>query len=462
MRVSQSFDSAFSIQSLRSSNTSTAETCPRPLTSKPLSATLHINQQELELHLVGVHTGLFYQEHDAKEDKLHVVTLARSCWQLVLNNPQLQELGMGPFGAHEGSFMVSGGFLQATLASCQRLRSVRVGLERTTDFLVCLPSILPNLKLIWYYDMFPAGFNALVDAVTKAREHGAESAEREFLGVTGDCDRSERMPNLRPLNIVAPTQPRHLEAIFTSFPTLAMLSLGTLSPDDKTITRGNRTCLQQTTFIEAENRHCFQLHVAEWHCAPTALSSIDIHFNSVTRLNLQLISRYRNLLNLMCTFPVLQELQLKKVHNLTSEAEVNYSLEPPLPTLNSIRFAKEAFSTAGSLNGLLSILPNLTEARLYTIYSETLPIIVEHCPQMEILEFTCRFEDISQLSLLLTSCTKLRSCGGPGLQIPYMDILDKPWICKDLQKLHCAITETPYLTQAEQASITNIRGHWSH
>ncbi|KAG0285068.1 hypothetical protein BGZ96_010644 [Linnemannia gamsii] len=431
-----------------------------------LSATLRRNQQELEQHLVEVHPSLFYQEHDAQDDKLHVVTLARSCWQLVLNNPQLQELDMGPYGTHEDSFMVPGGFLQTTLASCQRLRSVRIGLEKTTDFLVRLPNTLPNLKLLWYYDKSPAGFDALVDTVAKTHELRAESTEREITGgMTSDRDWSDRMPDLRLLDIVAPTQPRHLKAIFTSFPALAMLSLGTLIPDDKTKTSTTNNVHRNgaSPLLPAQGLATTlqELYIAGWHCPPTALSSINTRFNSVTRLHLQLISGYRTLLDLLRTFPTLQELQLRKVHNLTEETEVNYSLEPPFPTLKSIHLSKEAFSTADSLNGLLSILPNLTEARLYTVYYGTLPIIVERCPQIEILEFSHKYQEISRLSLLLTSCTKLRSCGGPGLQIPYTDILDKLWVCKDLQKLDCAITGMPYLTQAEQASIMYIRDRWS-
>jgi hypothetical protein len=143
-----------------------------------LSAILRRTQQELEPLLAGADPCLFHQEHDAEDEKLHVVTLVRSCWQLVLNNPQLQELDMGPFGAHEDSFMVSGEFLRTTLASRPRLRSVRIGLERARDFLVRLPTTLPNLKLLWYYDKSPMGFNALVAAVAKVHELRTENGER--------------------------------------------------------------------------------------------------------------------------------------------------------------------------------------------------------------------------------------------------------------------------------------------
>lgn len=429
-----------------------------------LSATLHKNQQELEPSLLGVHPCLFYQEHDAEVSKLHMVTLARSCWQLVLNNPQLQELDLGPFGVHEDTFMISGGFLKATLASRQRLRAVRIGVERTADFLVRLPTTLPHLKMLWYYDKSPAGLDALVEAVAKARESEAEDGGKEITGgVTSDCDGTERMPNLRLLDIVAPTQPRHLKAIFTSFPDLAMLSIGKISPDNKSAKREDTTVTKAArdrtvpTSAQEQATSLRELHVARWDCSPTVLSSNNIRFNSVTRLNLQHISGYRNLLDLLRNFPVLQELQLKKIHDLAEVAEVNYTIETPFPTLKSIRLAKGAFSTPQSLNGLLSILPNLAEAYLYTVYSETLATIVKHCAQIEILEFTTKSQYISQLGLLLTNCTNLKSCVGPGLQIPYTDILDTPWVCKDLQKLGCAITGVPYLTEDEQTLVEYIR-----
>ncbi|KAF9144894.1 hypothetical protein BGX30_011114 [Mortierella sp. GBA39] len=396
-----------------------------------------------------------------------MVTLARSCWQLVLNNPRLQELDMGPFGVHEDAFMVSGEFLKATLASRQRLRAVRIGIERAADFLVCLPTTLPHLRMLWYYDNSPAGFDALVEAVAKAHESKTLDGRKEITGgVTSDSDGTERMPNLRLLDIVAPTQPRHMKAIFTSFPNLAMLSIGKISPDNNGAKRGNTAVTEAvldrrvpTSAQEATSLR--ELHVARWDCPPTMLSNINIRFNSVTRLNLQFISGYRNLFDLLRTFPVLQELQLKKVHDLVEEAEVNYKIEPPFPTLKSIRLAKDAFSTAQSLNGLLSILPNLAEAKLYTVYSETLAIIAKHCAQIEIFEFTNKSKYASKLGLLLTGCTKLKSCVGPGLQISCTEILNTPWVCKDLQKLDCAITETSGLTKGEQTSIKYIRSEYS-
>ncbi|KAK3818199.1 MAG: hypothetical protein JOS17DRAFT_757336 [Linnemannia elongata] len=430
-----------------------------------LSATLRKNQQELEPSLLGVHPCLFYQEHDAEVSKLHMVTLARSCWQLVLNNPWLQELDLGPFGAHEDAFMVSDEFLRATLASCRRLRAVRIGVERTADFLVRLPTTLPHLEMLWYYDKSPAGLEALVEAVAKAHESDAEDGRKEnTAGVTGDSDGTESMPNLRLLDIVAPTQPRHLKAIFTSFPGLAMLSIGKISPDnngarreDTAVTKAARNRTVPTS-AQGRTTSVRELHIAHWDCSPTMLSKNNICFNFVTRLNLQLISGYRNLLHLLRTFPVLQELQLKKVHSLAEEAEVNYTIEPPLSTLKSIRLARAAFPTPQSLNGLLSILPNLVEAYLYTAYSETLAIIVKHCAQIEILEFVAKSQYTTQLGLLLTSCINLKSCVGRGLRIPYTDILETPWVCKDLQKLDCAITGTPYIDQYEQTLLQN---RWS-
>ncbi|KAK3841602.1 MAG: hypothetical protein J3R72DRAFT_422032 [Linnemannia gamsii] len=204
-----------------------------------------------------------------------------------------------------------------------------------------------------------------------------------------------------------------------------------------------------------------ELHVARWHCSPTILSSSNVHFNSVTRLNLQHISGYINLFSLLRTFPALQELQLKKVHTLTNEVEPSHQTELPLSTLKSIRLAKEAFVTERSLNGLLSLLPNLTEANLYTIHPGTLATIAAHCPRIEILEFTKITHIDSQLSLLLTHCPNLKSCVGPGLRIAYQDILNHPWICRDLQRLDCQITSTPCLTEAEQSSIRNLRNHHS-
>ncbi|KAF9148461.1 hypothetical protein BG015_009806 [Linnemannia schmuckeri] len=433
-----------------------------------LSATLRRNQQELEPSLAGVHPCVFYQEHDAEDSKLHMITLARSCWQLVLNNPQLQELDMGPFGAHEDTFIVSGRFLKTTLASRQRLRAVRIGVERTTDFLVRLPTTLPHLKMLWYYDKSPAGFNALVESVAKAHGSETENGGKEIIGgVTSGSDGTERMPNLRLFDIVAPTQPRHLKAIFISFPALAMLSIGTLSSDDKgathrstAITKTHRDGTSQASAQELATV-LRELHVARWDCPPTTLSSINIRFNAVARLNLQLISGYKNLLDLLRTFPALQELQLKKVRDLAEEAEVNYTSEPFFPALKSIRLAKEAFSTPYSLNGLLSILPNLIEANLYTVCSQILASIVEHCPRIEILEFTKKPQYNTQIGLLLTSCTNLKSCVGPGLEIPFPDILNKPWVCKNLQKLDCAITGIPYLTEVEQTSIKNLQSHFS-
>ncbi|KAF9127554.1 hypothetical protein BGW39_005785 [Mortierella sp. 14UC] len=346
-----------------------------------LSAILRKNQRELEPSLTSIHPCLFYQEHDAVDSKLHMVTLARSCWQLVLNNPQLQELDMGPFGAHEDTFFVSGGYLKSTLTSCQRLRALRVGVERTPDFLVRLPTMLPNLKLLWYYDNSPLSLDALVEAAKETRESGAAVAagQKTTEGVTSDSDERERMPNLRLLDIVAPSQPRHLAAIFSCFPDLAMLSLGVLSMDDAGVSRSGTAAAKtysDATVLPLQDlgTNLIELHVACWDCPPTILSNSNIHLNSVTRLHLHVISGYKNLLNLLRTFPTLRELQLKKVRTLTDEIEPSYETELPLSTLKSIRLAKEAFATERSLNGLLSLLPNLTEANLYTTHPNTFSV----------------------------------------------------------------------------------------
>ncbi|KAG0281247.1 hypothetical protein BGZ95_005617 [Linnemannia exigua] len=433
-----------------------------------LSATLLKNQCELQPSLDGVPLCLFVENRGAVSSRLHMVTLARSCWQLVLNNPKLQELDMGPFGVHEDTFFGPGDFLKSTLASLQRLRALRVSVEGTPDFLVRLPTTLPNLKLLWYHDKSPAGLDALVEETSKARGSGTvNSAGREITGgVTSDSDGTQRMPSLRLLDVVAPSQPRHLAAIFSSFPDLVMLSLGVLNVDDASVSRSGMAAdkgRHDATVLLPQHlgTRLLELHVVDWGGPATILRSSNIHFNSVTRLNLQRISGYKKLFDLLRTFPALQELQLKRLHTLHSEVDPSYETELPLLTLKSIRLSKEPFGTECRLNGLLSLLPNLAEARLYTIHPSTLATIAAHCPLIEILEFTKKSHINSQLSLLLTHCPNIKSCVGPGLQIAYQDIFNHPWVCKDLQKLDCQITGIPCITEDEIASIKYLRNHYS-
>ncbi|KAF9085054.1 hypothetical protein BGX23_010002 [Mortierella sp. AD031] len=438
-----------------------------------LSAVLRNNQRELEPALTGVHPSLFHQEFNAVDHKLHMVILARSCWQLVLNNPQLQELDMGPFGVHEEAFMVAGRFLKAALASRSRIRALRVGVEKTPDFLVHLPTTLPNLRMLWYHDWSPAGCDRLVEAMVECRLSGTQGPGASSPGGAGVNvnDGTERMPDLRLLDIVAPTQPQHLAAIFTSFPALVMLSLGVLNPDDDGDGASLRNALNRMDIQDRASSppppprvlptHLQELHVTRWECTLEQLVSYNIRFDIVTRLNLHAISGYKKLLDLLRGFPSLQELRLKKVRTTTSDPEVNYETEPPFTTIRSVHLAKDAFKKEEALHGLISLLPKLAEFNVYTIFRTTIATLISHCPLFEILEFSQSSDYVDQLGLLVTTCPTLKSCVGPGLCISAQEIIQQPWVCPNLQKLTFTLTGANHLTQDDIATIIYIRSKYS-
>ncbi|KAF9922267.1 hypothetical protein FBU30_007627 [Linnemannia zychae] len=430
------------------------------------SDTLCGHQRELELSLPDVHPGLFQKEHSADNNKLHLVTLARSCWQLVINNRYLQELDMGSFGSYENAFIPSSGFLKEVLASHPTLRTVRIGAERSADFLVTLPRTLPRLRMLWCHELATGTLNELVNAIDNKRyDAKTQAAAKDHFTVI------ERMPNLQLLDTVAAVQPRHLEAILTHFPALIMLSIGTVYLDETT-THSTTVVVHDDTFTRESLRHpsplgthLRELRIRLWKC-PISLfkhENTSIHFTTLTRLFLQsIMGGYRNLLDLLRLLPSLQVLQLRKfVPPHSNLVESDYSREKTFTSIQSISLGKDVSFSYIDITGLLTLLPNLTEAILGSAYPYTSYFIADHCPHLEMLELRVdyRYGVYPDLDVILHRCTKLKSLIAPQCEIQLKSLMQKRLVCKDLQVLDCVITRIPRVASKIEVAMRRTCEH---
>ncbi|KAK3837096.1 MAG: hypothetical protein JOS17DRAFT_787302 [Linnemannia elongata] len=103
--------------------------------------------------------------------------------------------------------------------------------------------------------------------------------------------------------------------------------------------------------------------------------------------------------------------------------------------------------------------------------------LVEHCPLLEVIrvsqdanEFWSALSSVPQLirrqvgayvtdsvSVLLTTLPRLRELAIPNRVVKAENILERPWVCLDLEEFWCQIVEVPYLTEEEEQEVQEIR-----
>ncbi|KAG0042664.1 hypothetical protein BGZ90_009338, partial [Linnemannia elongata] len=101
--------------------------------------------------------------------------------------------------------------------------------------------------------------------------------------------------------------------------------------------------------------------------------------------------------------------------------------------------------------------------------------LVKHCPLLEVICISGApafgvFGSVSKprprpmgvlvldsVSILLTSLSRLRVLDIPHEAIKAETILKTPWVCLDLEKFRCQISEVPFLTDEEEQQVQVIR-----
>jgi hypothetical protein len=111
-------------------------------------------------------------------------------------------------------------------------------------------------------------------------------------------------------------------------------------------------------------------------------------------------------------------------------------------------------------------MPSLVEFHHSYVSSPFTTALAKHCPLLEVIRVTykgCRYTPRSiydsihdRVSILLTSCTRLRVL---DLQYETVDarcVAEKPWVCLDLEMFRCGIVGLPYLGEREEKLIKDV------
>ncbi|KAK3837043.1 MAG: hypothetical protein JOS17DRAFT_799900 [Linnemannia elongata] len=144
--------------------------------------------------------------------------------------------------------------------------------------------------------------------------------------------------------------------------------------------------------------------------------------------------------------------------------------------------SRSAFVNKPGLDGFLKSFPMLVEYRDDIWYPAVAAQLVEHCPLLEIIRIradTFAFNASTMLSpmgaknklpsralgapiddsvsSLLSSLSRLRVLETPYESIKAENILERPWLCLELEEFWCQIAEVPFLTEEEEQQVQEIR-----
>ncbi|KAG0296893.1 hypothetical protein BGZ96_008248 [Linnemannia gamsii] len=112
-------------------------------------------------------------------------------------------------------------------------------------------------------------------------------------------------------------------------------------------------------------------------------------------------------------------------------------------------------------------MPNLVEFHHSYVSSPFTAALAKHCPLLEVVRVTykgCRytprniFDSVhDRVSILLTSCTRLRILDLQYETIDARRIAEKPWVCLDLEMFRCGFVGLPYIHKRNEQEVTNIK-----
>ncbi|KAF9130133.1 hypothetical protein BGW39_003415 [Mortierella sp. 14UC] len=111
-------------------------------------------------------------------------------------------------------------------------------------------------------------------------------------------------------------------------------------------------------------------------------------------------------------------------------------------------------------------MPSLVEFHHSYVSSPFTTALAKHCPLLEVIRVTykgCRYTPRSsydsihdRVSILLTSCTRLRVLDLQYETIDARHVAEKPWVCLDLEMFRCGVVGLPYLSDHEEQLVKDV------
>ncbi|KAF8940314.1 hypothetical protein EDD21DRAFT_109595 [Dissophora ornata] len=416
-----------------------------------LSATIIENQEkELLPAIEDVPVDIFRPKSGtwSSPRPSHAVTLARSSWKLIRNNPKLQVLYMRSLSSLTMPKLIptARDFVLATIAGLPRLRSLQANFHQQEDFLAMVPTILPQLEMLCYMDPSKEGFDRLLIADPESRFESNCSLDADGI----HNYHKDTLSPLRSLQVTADIHSGHLRAILSTFPRLKRLSMENLLQNDS---KGSPIYVHTALHTVLE-----RLSVKRWD----DLAITDILFPAVKDFTLIRVAGIRNLLKILHLFPGLERFRLCERRRQPEEAPVDFRTERPLPITAVILYG-DGFHEEILVNGFLSLMPHLVSVQLDKAYPSTVRLLAQQCPSLESLEFLMTASEVvsdtsKELGALFSSCERLRCCMGPGLVVDANEVATQGnnWICRRLQRLSFGVVGIPRLTKQQQAILDHM------
>ncbi|KAF8948662.1 hypothetical protein BGZ47_003308 [Haplosporangium gracile] len=171
--------------------------------------------------------------------------------------------------------------------------------------------------------------------------------------------------------------------------------------------------------------------------------------------------------SLLIQLPALRYLRLRRVH-LKKNDEVPAVLEGNTWTSDlRVLLCGLYERKSPELVKIFPWMPNLVEFHHSYVSSPFTAALAKHCPLLEVIRVTykgCRYTPRSifdsvhdRVSILLTSCTRLRILDLQYETIDARRIADKPWVCLDLEMFRCGFIGLSYMHKHNEQEVRNIQ-----
>ncbi|KAH7052792.1 hypothetical protein BKA57DRAFT_502937 [Linnemannia elongata] len=171
--------------------------------------------------------------------------------------------------------------------------------------------------------------------------------------------------------------------------------------------------------------------------------------------------------SLLTQLPALQYLRLRRVH--LKENDETPSIQEGDTWTSDLRVLLCGLYERKSpeLVKIFPWMPCLVEFHHSYVSSPFTAALAKHCPLLEVIRVTykgCRytprniFDSVhDRVSILLTSCTRLRVLDLQYETIDARRIADKPWVCLDLEMFRCGFVGLPYMHKRNEQEVRNIQ-----